>query len=307
MRISPKNIIHLQTLKGYGNVAVRAVITEMAKLATIDDNGLYELLEHMVMQKKLKTKVPSWDEFAKAGEHAENVIEFSSSLGISMLTCYDDKFPMLFSTTVNADGRSNVPLLIHYRGNIDVCDRSGLAVIGTREPTPSGMQASEYFAAEFASKGINIISGLALGCDTAAHRGALKVGGSTTAILAGGLDSVYPKENLSLSERILESGGLLMSENPIGTTTNKYNLVSRDRLQAGLANATLVIQTSINGGTMHAAKSTLASRKPLWVVEYKDTSDAKIQGNLLLKEMGAETMTSSVLRNNPQYFLDKLK
>lgn len=158
----------------------------------------------------------------------------------------------------------------------------------------------------YAIHGINIISGLAVGCDSIAHESALSVGGTTTAVLAGGLDNIYPKENKGLADRILSNSGLLLSENPVFTQTNKYNLVARDRIQAALGNATLVIQTSINGGTMHAAKATLVAEKPLFVVDYKDNSADVVQGNLALKSSGAHEISSSSWKENSLYYLNML-
>ena len=120
------------------------------------------------------------------------------------------------------------------------------------------------------------------------------------------MDAIYPKENAALAESILQSGGLLISENPIKTLTNKYNLVARDRLQAALGDATLVIQTSVNGGTMHAAKATLSAGKPLFVVDYKDSTADVVQGNLLLKDQGAIGLSSLQWKENTEFFIGKL-
>ena len=306
MSISSRDILLLQTLKGFGNVAVRVVATEMLRCDVSDDKGLYELLQGLSRVKKLKPQIPTWDEFADAIETAESLVERSSMRGIKMLTYLDPEFPQMLLTAVSEKGKSDVPLMIHYMGDLEVAKMTSLAVIGTREPNQAGQQAGEFFAAEFASCGVNIVSGLAVGCDTAGHKGALSVGGATTAILAGGLDSIYPKENTKLAEQILEAGGLLISENPVGTATNKYNLVSRDRLQAAMADATLVVQTSVKGGTMHAARATLASGKPLLIVDYKDKTDDVVKGNLLLRDMGAFELSSSRWKEDRQYYLNML-
>jgi DNA processing protein len=132
-----------------------------------------------------------------------------------------------------------------------------------------------------------------VGCDTCGHKGALKVGGKTTAILANGLDSdsIYPPENKDLAEEIVEKGGLLLSEYPVGTPVNRYSLVARDRLQAGLSLATLVVQTGEKGGTMHAATTTLKANKPLFAMHYKDSATnnhEKCLGNALLVKQGGK-------------------
>ena len=306
MSITPRHILLLQSLKGYGNVAVRTVAYEIEQTGVESDKELYALLSRLNTIKKLKADVPSWSDFADASSLAEKLLEKSLNHGIQMLTCYDEAFPQMLHGAVSEKGRSDVPLMIHYKGNLNIVKHPSLAVIGTREPNDAGVQAGKFFASEFAAQGVNIVSGLALGCDSAGHVGALSVGGVTTAILAGGLDKIYPKENTELAQEIIHKGGLLISENPIGTATNKYNLVARDRLQAALADATLVVQTGVKGGTMHAAKATLVSGKTLMVVDYKDSSAEVVKGNLLLKDMGAIGLSSQGWKENQQFYLGKL-
>ncbi len=192
---------------------------------------------------------------------------------------------------------------MYYRGDISILKKPGIAIIGTREPTPNGIKAGEFFSAEFAKRGFNIVSGLAIGCDTTGHRGALIAKGATTAFLANGLDwdSIYPKENLSLAKDIVGNGGLLLSEYAIGQNCGRYGLVARDRLQAGLSLATIVIQTGVKGGTMHAVNATLASKKPLFAVAYNsdyDTNHDKVQGNnMLIKNKAAYPLRSTEIDN----------
>lgn len=306
MSISPREILLLQSIKGFGNVAIHAIIAEMLRYSISDDGKLYELLQRMSKVKMLKPQLPTLDQFSCAAENAEMLLEMSTSKGIRMLTFMDPDFPQMLLASVSEKGKSDVPLMIHYIGNLNVAQKPSLAVVGTRDPNQAGLQASEFFAVEYASRGVNIVSGLALGCDTAAHKGALSVGGSTTAILAGGLDSIYPKENALLAEQILQNDGLLISEHPVGTATNKYNLVLRDRLQVAMADATLVVQTRENGGTMHAARTTLAAGKPLLVVDYKDKTDDVVKGNIILRNTGAIELSSSRWKENCHYYLDLL-
>ena len=208
--------------------------------------------------------------------------------------------------TVDESGKPSVPSLLFYKGDLSVADRPGLAVIGTRNPTDEGVAAGEYYARAFASVGVNIVSGLALGCDAAGHRGALSAGGATTAFVANGLDSVYPPENTKLARDIVEGGGLLMSEYILGTPASRYNLIARDRLQAGLSCAVLVIQTTVKGGTMHAVRAAQAVGKPVFVVDFKEDLGDVIAGNLFLKKNGGATglrETSEQIRANKEKYL----
>ena len=306
MPISSRDILLLQSLKGFGNAAIRTVIAELTQFNHCCENELYEVLSNLCNSKKIRALLPTHDEMLCAADKADLILEHSHSLGIKMLTCLDQNFPCKLLETVSEKGKRDVPVLIHYLGDIGDLDKPSLAVIGTRKPDDAGSKAARFFASEFAGHGVNIVSGLAVGCDSIAHESALSVNGITTAVLAGGLDDIYPKENRGLADRILSNGGLLISENPVFTQTNKYNLVARDRIQAALGDATLVVQTSINGGSMHAANATLAAGKPLFVVDYKDNSADVVQGNLALKSSGAREISSARWKENSSFYLDML-
>ena len=224
---------------------------------------------------------------------AKKIVEASSQSNIGYVGYYDSEFPDVLRKTVNEEGKLDPPLILWYRGDFSITQLPGFAVIGTREATPEGIAGGTYLAGEFAKRGFNIVSGLAIGCDTCGHKGALKVSGKTTAILANGLDhkSIYPPENQDLAEEIVENGGLLISEYRIGTPVNRYNLVARDRLQSGLSLATLVVQTGEHGGTMHAATATLQAGKPLYTMLFKNDATnqhEKCLGNALLVKQGAK-------------------
>ena len=228
-----------------------------------------------------------------AHQVAQKIIDASSRENIGLVGYYDNEFPDVLRKTINEDGKLDPPLLLWYRGDFSITQLPGFAVIGTREATSEGIAGGTFLSGEFAKRGFNIVSGLAIGCDTCGHRGALKVGGKTTAILANGLDhnSIYPPENQELAEEIVKNGGLLISEYRIGTPVNRYSLVARDRLQSGLSLATLVIQTGEHGGTMHAATSTLKAEKPLYTMLFKDDATnqhEKCLGNALLVKQGAK-------------------
>ena len=297
MGLTKEQILTLTFLKGIGPKKILSIGTTIndKELHVDSYEGLHEVMKGM---KDKKIQNVSLDDLNAAYRDARKTIEYSESKGIGLLGYYDEEFPQNLRNTINEEGKLDPPLLLWYRGDLSVLSTTGLAVIGTREPTKVGAAGGEYLAGEFAKRGLNIISGLAIGCDTCGHKGALKVGGKTTAILANGLDhdSIYPEENQDLAEEIVNSGGLLLSEYRIGTTVNRYNLVARDRLQAGLASATLVIQTGVKGGTMHAANATLMANKDLFVMQFKDevtNNHEKCLGNAYLIKKGAKYIKGS--------------
>ena len=297
MALNKEQVLTLTCLK---EVGVKGVGPQkiFAIGAAIDERELeiksYEDLAKLMsgMKEKAINKV-TLANLIDAYTVAKKIVEASSQSNIGYVGYYDSEFPDVLRKTVNEEGKLDPPLILWYRGDFSVTQLPGFAVIGTREATPEGIAGGTYLSGEFAKRGFNIVSGLAIGCDTCGHKGALKVSGKTTAILANGLDhkSIYPPENQDLAEEIVENGGLLISEYRIGTPVNRYNLVARDRLQSGLSLATLVVQTGEHGGTMHAATATLQAGKPLYTMLFKNDATnqhEKCLGNALLVKQGAK-------------------
>lgn len=289
-------VLTIQQLEGIGN---KTILSKIGEKIVNPISCMADLYSFWPTLKGKKFESISEYELDDANKKAKRIIADAEKEGVGIITYYDSSYPEILRGCKDEQGKLDPPVVLFYRGNIGALEKKGIAIIGTREPTPNGVKAGEYFAAEFAKHGYNIVSGLAIGCDTTGHKGALSVNGTTTAFLANGLDwdSIYPKENLKLALDIVANGGLLLSEYPIGQSCGRYGLVARDRLQAGLSEATIVVQTGINGGTMHAVNATIASGKPLFAVEYRNSIDInheKVQGNLMLiRDKGANPLKSS--------------
>ena len=298
MALTTRHIIALQKITGFGDKTVRTMV-ELSENVSIDtDKELWTFINEVVSSGKLpRLKKPlDYDAVASAIAMADSILERSERLDIKAVSFKDPEFPKNLLSTIDESGQPSVPIILYYKGDISITKRKGVAIIGTREPTSEGIQAGLYFGKILAEQGYNLVSGHAIGCDAAGHKGALSAeGGVTTAFLAHGLDSVYPEENRQLAQNIIDNGGLLMSEYEIGKGINRYNIVGRDRLQAALADATIVIQSSEKGGTMHAANTTLLANKPLFCVKYKDYlgSNEKVKGNTLLTTKGARWLSSA--------------
>ncbi len=294
MALNTEMIITLQQLNGVGNKTIFNIANQVETTITT----LSELYNFWRTLKGKKYETIKAKDMENANIAARKIIERSEKEGLGIISYYDSQYPVILKSCTDEKGKLDPPIILYYRGNIKALEMPGIAIIGTREPTSNGEKAGNFFAAEFAKRRYNIVSGLAIGCDTAAHVGALNVNGITTAFLANGLDwsSIYPKENLDLAKKIVSQNGLLLSEYAIGQSCGRYGLVARDRLQAGLSYATIVVQTGAVGGTMHAVNATKASSKPLFVVDYdSDSFDAqheKTQGNKLLIRNGAHSLRS---------------
>lgn len=144
--------------------------------------------------------------------------------------------------------------------------KEGLAVVGARKATPYGISCAKHFSMMAAERGLVIISGGARGCDAAAHEAALNVGGQTVVFLGGGCDEVYPPEHLDLFQRVIDSGGAVVSENKWDCIPKPYMFRERNRLIAGLGKATLIVEAGLPSGTFSTADEALAANREVLVV-----------------------------------------
>ena len=162
----------------------------------------------------------------------------------------DDLFPESF----RAIGE-DCPERIYAMGNLELLKSEHMvAIIGSRKATRAGNSKAYELGLKYAKNGYVVVSGLALGCDAAAHRGCMAGDTGTIAIVATGLDRVHPHENIPLQEEILRNGGLVLSEQPIGTKANPTRLVARNRLQAALSEEVVVAECPFHSGTMHTVR-----------------------------------------------------
>ncbi|MFH1346843.1 MAG: DNA-processing protein DprA [Spirochaetota bacterium] len=151
----------------------------------------------------------------------------------------------------------NPPKEIFYLGNLldkSLIERPKIAIVGTRKATAYGRAIAKEMSQEFAKKGIVVVSGLAMGIDTAAHEGALLSKGKTIAVLACGLDAIYPRQNENLAKNIIETGGAVISEYPAGTEAFKNQFLERNRIISGLSVATIIIEAPNKSGALVTAR-----------------------------------------------------
>ena len=160
----------------------------------------------------------------------------------------------LFPESFRAIGE-DCPERIYVMGNLDLLKSEHMvAIIGSRKATRAGNSKAYELGLNYAKKGYVVVSGLALGCDAAAHRGCMAGDGGTIAIVATGLDKVHPHENIPLQEEILRKGGLILSEQPLGVKAIPSRLVARNRLQAALSEEVVVAECPFHSGTMHTVR-----------------------------------------------------
>ncbi|NOT48536.1 MAG: DNA-protecting protein DprA [Acidobacteria bacterium] len=210
----------------------------------------------------------------KAGTELERVKAF----GGDILILDDGSYPSLLREIADP------PITLYVRGNWQACfERPGVAVIGSRMCSTYGENASEMLARDLASRGICVISGLARGIDTAAHRGAMRGGGKTVAVLGTGIDGVYPKENTRLVREILDSGGAVVSQFPLGTPPLKDNFPYRNRIISGLSLGVLIIEATEKSGSLITARLATEQNREVMAVPGNITSRNSVGTNYLIK------------------------
>lgn len=212
-------------------------------------------------------------------EKAKNILEDQSKAGVVSIPYHANDYPRSLMDLKNS------PLLIHLLGNKEVLyNENTVAIIGARRANNIGRNAAYRLAQEYASREHAIISGLALGCDSTAHRGCLDVQGETIAIVGSGLDITHPIENKSLQEEILDNGGLLLSEQPFRTQATPRRLVARNRLQAALAKQVIVAQCPVKSGTMYTVEFARKMKRDVFAVAYNYYNEFSSGNEYLIKE-----------------------
>ena len=250
-------IEEIQCLSWYGLDAMR--IKDM-RLADFDE--LYN------------ANIEQFDEWL---EKSERLFDRQETLGIRTFSIQDQCFPSSLIAIGN-----DAPPLIHLLGNVSLLKRdNAVAIIGARAADKQGVAAAYSLGKRYGGNCAVVVSGLALGCDSAAHQGCLDAGGETIAVVASGLDITHPRENKPLQDRIIANNGLLLSEQLIGTKANPTKLVARNRLQAALSHSVILAQCPEHSGSMHTMRFARKYKKVSLAVEYSSYS-AINGGNLLL-------------------------
>lgn len=227
--------------------------------------------------------VKAFDDFALA----EAEISFIEKYKITPLFIANPNYPQRLTRCFDA------PAMLYYRGNADLNSVKIISIIGTRNNTDYGKAITEKFVEELAAQNVLILSGLAYGIDAIAHKAALHNQLPTIGVLAHGLDTIYPAQHKNLAKDILASGGGLLTEFGKETKADKHNFPRRNRIVAGMADATIVVETAIKGGSMITAELAHNYNRDVFAFPGK-TTDSKSAGcNFLIAHKRAELLTSA--------------
>ena len=201
-------------------------------------------------------------------------------------TIEDDIYPQCLKEI------SNPPLKLYYKGNLDLLkDERLIAVVGTRNPSSYGKLCCEYMIKKMSKADITIVSGFAKGIDSIAHKTSLLAGGKTIAVIASGLDIVYPASNLSLYREI-EEKGLILSEYEAGVKPFKFNFPQRNRIIAGLSKGTIVVESKDRGGSLITADLALEFNRDVYAVPGDVFSEYSKGCNNLIRDSKAKSLSN---------------
>lgn len=189
--------------------------------------------------------------------------EYMQKNNIEIISISDGRYPRLLKQIYDP------PKKLYIKGNKNILNKTSIAIIGAREATEYGKNAAKYFAYNLTKEGINIVSGLAKGVDSFAHIGAICGNGKTIAVVGTGLDIVYPKENKYLEEKIINTGGAIISEYPLGTPPKKRNFPARNRIVSGLSKGVIVVEAKEKSGTLITVDFALEQGRDVYVVPRK--------------------------------------
>jgi DNA processing protein len=221
----------------------------------------------------------------RAFEAAEDEAKRVAETGGFFLTREDEAYPGRLLEIYDP------PAVLWIRGSAALLARPGIAVVGTRQPSPYGTGMGEMLARDLANRGLVIFSGMARGVDSAAHKGALDAGRKTVAVWGTGIDVVYPKENKKLAERIVESGGTIVSEFPLGTFPAPQNFPLRNRILSGMSIGVLVVEAGEYSGTRITARCAMEQNRDVYAVPGNVTSKNAWGPNTLIKQGAKLTAT----------------
>ena len=214
----------------------------------------------------------------KSAELAREEIASAAAAGVTVLSPEDSCFPSRLKEIYDP------PIVLYVRGNPEVLVQPGIAMVGTRHPTPYGSGMAERLACDLAAQGLVIISGMARGVDTASHRGAIAAKGKTVAVFGTGVNVIYPKENSRLSEQILALGGALISEFRMGTFAAPQNFPIRNRILSGMSVGVLVVEAAEYSGTRITARCALEQNRDVFAVPGNVTNKNSWGPNTLIKQ-----------------------
>lgn len=266
-------LLALHSIDGLGPVRLKSLLSFFKDPKVVWEADLREI-------KQIGLPQPTIDLFLETRKKLDPLkyLEEIKSWGINWVTIFDDNYPKPLSQIYDP------PIVLYFKGEISPSDERAIAVVGTRKITGYGKAVTENFVADLVKAGLTIVSGLARGVDSCAHQKTLNEGGRTLAVLGGGLNNIYPPENISLSEKIIDGHGAIISEFPPDYPSMPGNFPARNRIISGLSKGVLVTEAAQDSGSLITARLALEQGKDVFAIPGPITSTLSYGGIELIRE-----------------------
>jgi DNA processing protein len=258
---------------GLGPTRIKKLIEHCGTAERVFQASLTEL-EAMGMRSVSAQSIATGKSLELAQQECMKAVE----AGARIISLSDPEYPSRLKEIYDP------PVILFVKGCVEVLSQPGIAMVGTRHPTPYGSGMAERLSTDLVARGLVIISGLARGIDTASHRGAVAAKGKTVAVLGTGIDVMYPKENTRLTEQIVALGGALITEFPVGTSPTPQNFPIRNRIISGMSAGVLVVEAAEYSGTRITSRLALEQNRDVYAVPGNVTNKNSWGPNTLIKQ-----------------------
>ena len=265
------NIKYKKYIKLIQRFKSNKAIWNASKKELLEVEGIGEKIADLILDKRLK-------------KYVYKHVEYMKYNNINIIGILDEKYPKILKEIYDP------PIQLYIKGNEDILNSLSIAIVGCREATNYGIKVAKEFAFNISKQGVNIISGLAKGIDSAAHLGTIEAKRKTIAVLGNGLDIIYPKQNANLADKILKTGGAIISEYPLGTLPKKQNFPARNRIISGLSKGIIVVEAKEKSGTLITVDFALEQGRDVYVIPGNINSINSTGTNELIKQ-GAKLVT----------------
>ncbi len=276
---------NLLSTEGIGPIRIIKLLQHFKTLDRIYSTDKFELENINSINSNLASRIIESRKNLEAFSHSlENEITKLEKMNAKIITYWDDTYPKILRNIYLP------PLILYTLGDFHESDKYSIAIVGTRKPTDYGKSIAAKFSKELAEQDITIISGLARGIDSIAHRSAIKAGGRTIAIIGSGLDIVYPQENRALFNDITQQG-VIISEFELGTKPDAQNFPRRNRIISGISLGTLVVESKKNGGAMQTANYSMDQNREVFAIPGNLNIPESEGTNILIQRNEAKLVT----------------
>ncbi|MFA6350495.1 MAG: DNA-processing protein DprA [Candidatus Omnitrophota bacterium] len=271
-------LVGLNMVDGIGSVRLSRLMEFFGKPENILNAPIEKLNSVSGIGDEIASRINSFDH-----KQLSHELALAGKLGLKIVSREDADYP------VNLKVIPGAPILLYVKGKLEEIDRLSIAIVGSRRASYYGLNAAQKFGGELSVQGLTVVSGMARGIDTAAHKGALKAGGRTIAVIGSGFNYIYPEENMELAEEISRHGAVI-SEFSLNKPPRRENFPRRNRIISGLSLGTLVVEAARNSGAIITADFALEQGREVFALPGKVDTMSAYGTNELIKQ-GAKLVT----------------